>query len=187
MKKKIIGILILTTISGIFVLNEKKDKNFENESIVQDIVVNANKQEDNESDRIDKKEEVEKKEENFTNLNASEYKNKLDKIHNGLKDLNYLYSTGDITKMNAAAGDELKRWDDALNEIYNVLENNLNKTVIDNLKKEQESWIVKRDEKAKKESLEMEGTPSEALLYTQSLSQSTKIRCYELVEKYMNN
>lgn len=196
MKRKIIGAVLaaFVTVGATFVVNEKKDEQLEEKPKVEENVIKDDKDKDKDTspkkDKEEKEENKEKdenktKEENITKLNGAEYKNKLDKIHSGLKDLDYLYSTGDITKMNSAAGDELKRWDDALNEIYKVLEKNLSKDIVNKLKKEQEEWIKGRDAKAKRESLEMEGTPSEALLYTQSLSQSTKLRCYELIEKYM--
>lgn len=190
MKKKVIGAIIasMVAIGATTIFNEDNKKEIVEKPQVENVIANQDKKEEEpnkETKPKEEKEESKPKEEPIKKLNSSEYKEKLDKIHSGLKDLDYLYSTGDITKMNSAAGDELKRWDDALNDIYKVLEKALNKDIVNKLKNEQEQWIKSRDAKAKKESLELEGTPSEALLYTQSLSQSTKIRCYELVEKYM--
>jgi len=45
--------------------------------------------------------------------------------------------------------------------------------------------FFERDDKAKKASLEYKGGTAEQLVYTSSLAQTTKERCYELVEKYM--
>lgn len=192
MNKKAISLIIIALLSINMVgCNSKKDNNISTEGAISE-VVNSNIEEENsneensteEKDDSKDKEENENKEE--TNKNQkNDYLNKLDKVQNSIKDLDYLYSTGDAAKMNAAATDELKRWEDALDEIYKNLEKQLSKDEISKLKKEQEEWSVNRDNKAKRESLEMEGTSSEALLYTQSLGQSTKMRCYELVEKYM--
>jgi len=112
------------------------------------------------------------------------YKKKLDDIQAGLKDLEDLYS-GNTIEMKSAASQEYERWDKALNEIYGVLRQQLSSDDMNKLKEEQIKWILDRDAKAKKESLEYEGGTAEQLIYTSSLAQTTKERCYELVEKYM--
>lgn len=112
------------------------------------------------------------------------YKDKLDNIQLGLKDLEELYA-GNTIEMKSAASQEYERWDKALNEIYEVLKQQLSSEDMDRLKEEQIKWISNRDTKAKKESLEYEGGTAEQLIYTSSLAQTTKERCYELVEKYM--
>jgi uncharacterized protein YecT (DUF1311 family) len=112
------------------------------------------------------------------------YKDKLDNIQLGLKDLAHLYA-GNTIEMKSAASQEYERWDNALNEIYGVLKQQLSSDDMNKLKKEQIKWISDRDDKAKKESLEYKGGTAEQLIYTSSLAQTTKERCYELVEKYM--
>lgn len=112
------------------------------------------------------------------------YKDKLDNIQLGLKDLDALYA-GNTIEMKSAASQEYERWDKALNEIYGVLKQQLPSDDMSKLKAEQIKWISDRDDKAKKESLEYEGGTAEQLVYTSSLAKTTKERCYELVEKYM--
>ena len=75
--------------------------------------------------------------------------------------------------------------DPIINEIYGVLKQQLSTDDMSKLKKEQIKWISDRDDKAKKASLEYKDGTAEQLVYTSSLAQTTKERCYELVEKYM--
>ena len=112
------------------------------------------------------------------------YKKKLDDIQIGLKDLTDLYA-GNTMEMKSAASQEYERWDKALNEIYGVLKQELSTENMNKLKQEQIKWISDRDDKAKKASSQYKGGTAEPLVYTSSLAQTTKERCYELVEKYM--
>lgn len=76
-------------------------------------------------------------------------------------------------------------WDDALNEIYGVLEEQLSKEQMDKLREEQRQWIEYRDEMAKKASQKYEDASMEQLEYKATQATLTKERCYELVENYM--
>jgi len=112
-----------------------------------------------------------------------EYKDKLDKIEFGFKDFD---NTEKTTKdMIDHANERYKQWDATLNEIYGVLKSQLSASDMKNLQNEEIQWIKKRDIKAKENSSEMKGGTMEPVLYTGSLAQSTKERCYELVDKYM--
>jgi uncharacterized protein YecT (DUF1311 family) len=53
------------------------------------------------------------------------------------------------------------------------------------LQSEEIQWIKDRDTKAKSDSAEMAGGSMEKVLYEGSLAESTKERCYVLVDKYM--
>ena len=55
------------------------------------------------------------------------------------------------------------------------------------LQSEEIQWISNRDAKAKEASSEMKGGTMEPVIYVNSLADTTKQRCYELVEKYMLN
>ncbi|AOZ92666.1 lysozyme inhibitor LprI family protein [Paenibacillus crassostreae] len=114
-----------------------------------------------------------------------EYIQKLNEIEEGLADLQDLYNEGTTVSMTAAADETYKRWDAALNEIYNDLKQQLSTSEMAKLKQEQLDWITSRDETAKEESLEYEGGTMESLQYILTLSRVTKERCYELVDLYM--
>lgn len=117
--------------------------------------------------------------------NKKIYKDKLDKIQEGIKkDLESSYNGPNQTAI-AAAREEYGRWDKALNEIYNELKKELPKNDMSKLEQEEKNWISAKEEKAKKASEEMKGGTGEQLLYNGSLAATTKERCYELVEKYM--
>ena len=113
-----------------------------------------------------------------------QYKTKLDNIEIALQSLKEK-DAGTTLEMRQAAGERFKQWDAALNEIYNVLKGQLSPSDMKKLQSEEIQWLSNRDSKAKKESLEMEGGTLEPLIYTSSLQDTTRKRCYELVEKYM--
>lgn len=117
--------------------------------------------------------------------NKQIYKDKLDKIKEGIKnDLEASYNGPNQTAI-AAAREEYSRWDKTLNEIYNELKTELPKNDMSKLEQEEKNWIGEKEEKAKKASEEMKGGTGEQLLYNGSLAATTRERCYELVEKYM--
>lgn len=112
-----------------------------------------------------------------------EYRRKLDNIELGFKNFD---STEKTTKdMRDHANERYKQWDSALNEIYNILKMQLSASDMNKLQNEEIQWIKNRDAKAKEDSSEMKGGTMEPVLYADSLAQSTKERCYELVDKYM--
>ena len=83
-----------------------------------------------------------------------EYINKLDNIEAGLKALDKKDS-GTTADMLAAANERYKRWDAALNEIYNALKAQLTSTDMKKLQSEEIQWISDKDAKAKKAAEEM--------------------------------
>jgi uncharacterized protein YecT (DUF1311 family) len=76
-------------------------------------------------------------------------------------------------------------WDALLNEIYGVLEEQLEPQEMEQLREEQRNWIKYRDETALKASEKFKGGTQEHLEYVAVLANVTEERCYELVEKYM--
>lgn len=113
-----------------------------------------------------------------------EHKNKLDEIELGFKGLaDKAVTTNDMYE---EACKEHKQWDDELNSIYNALKVQLSQSDMKSLQKEEIQWIKDRDSKAKKDASEMAGGTMEKVLYVGSMAESTKERCYVLVEKYMN-
>ncbi|WP_243128363.1 lysozyme inhibitor LprI family protein [Clostridium chromiireducens] len=112
-----------------------------------------------------------------------EYKAKLDNIELGFKGSNDANAT--TNDMYQEACKEHKQWDDALNEIYGVLKSQLPASDMKKLQNEELQWIKDRDAKAKKDAEEMAGGTMEKVLFQGSLANSTKERCYVLVEKYM--
>ncbi|WP_298470158.1 lysozyme inhibitor LprI family protein [Psychrobacillus sp. FSL K6-4046] len=113
------------------------------------------------------------------------YLSKLDEIEDSLKEFDKVYESGTQADMNQAKSETFKRWDEALNEIYDVLKEQLTESDFEDLKKEQEDWIVQRDQIAEEKSQEAEGGTLEPFLYASALADLTKERCYELVNKYM--
>lgn len=115
-----------------------------------------------------------------------EYIQLLDNIEIGLSDLDPLMETGVTLDLHNAASITYGRWDDALNEIYGVLKQQLTNEEMSNLKKEQRQWITDRDRTAEQAGKDCcEGGSFEPVTVVDVAAQLTKERCYELVEKYM--
>lgn len=113
------------------------------------------------------------------------YLNKLDEIENSLKEFDKVYESGTQADMNQAKSETFERWDDALNEIYKELQQQLSERELSELKEEQLEWIRQRDQIAEEKSKEAEGGTLEPFLYASALADLTKERCYELVNNYM--
>jgi Uncharacterized protein conserved in bacteria len=112
-----------------------------------------------------------------------EYKEKLDKIQLGFDGFDY--DAAPTNDMFQEVCKEHKEWDYELNNIYGILKVQLSPSDMKNLQNEEIQWIKDRDAKAKKDASEMAGGSMEKVLYEGSLAKSTRERCYELVDKYM--
>lgn len=117
--------------------------------------------------------------------NKSVYMDKLGGIEAGLADLNYLYQAGVTSNILEAEYETLKRWDDALNEIYGVLKTTLSLGEMDRLRVAQREWIVYRDYEAELASQAFEGGTFEEVTLVSVKHQITRDRCYSLVENFM--
>ena len=112
-----------------------------------------------------------------------EYLKKLDSLDEYLKtSVNEGITTIEMKK---AENTRYKSWDDMLNEIYNLLKTQLTEEEMKKLQEEEIEWIKYRDETAENESKEFEGGTLQPIAYISSLTETTKNRCYELVNNYM--
>src|SRR5690606_4862979 len=89
-------------------------------------------------------------------------------------------------KMVKQEEERYRTWDDELNKIYGLLEEQLENDQMNQLREEQRKWIQQRDEAAKDSSLKYKGGSMEQLEYVATLASLTRERCYLLVAKYMN-
>ncbi len=126
--------------------------------------------------------------EGHSNNNDKEiYLSKLNTIEEELdKELKEKYDTGVTLEMLEASNRELEVWDEMLNEIYSKLKTNLSDEDFNKLKEEELNWINIRDEKSESAAKEFEGGSFERVNRISSLVVSTKERCYELVNQYMD-
>ena len=99
------------------------------------------------------------------------------------KELEALTDDGTTVGMEKTAQDTYQRWDDALNEIYVVIIDQLNTEDVEILRAEQRGWIKYRDEVAEQEAAG-EGS-LQSITYVLTQAKITKERCYELVEEYL--
>ncbi|WP_341357543.1 lysozyme inhibitor LprI family protein [Rossellomorea sp. y25] len=119
----------------------------------------------------------------------TEFLNKLDNIQ---KELDAMPEKKDSDKgvtnaMKNYYGVSYEKFDDALNEIYTLLKKELSPEVMKELQAEQLRWIEQKETKAEKERLKYEGGTFENVAWYISLYESTKDRCYELVNEYMTD
>ncbi|MFD2216072.1 lysozyme inhibitor LprI family protein [Metabacillus endolithicus] len=116
--------------------------------------------------------------------NKQKYLEKLNSIEKAAVEIRK-NNDGTTFGMRKSQEEILGKWDQALNEIYQVLEKQLPADEMEILRQEQRKWITLRDETAKEDASQFEGGTMEPLEYTASLANTTKERCYELVENYM--
>ncbi|MGG1629519.1 lysozyme inhibitor LprI family protein [Rossellomorea sp. NRS-1567] len=158
--------------------------------------VESDNNEENQSDESsmdDGSAQVDSSQEDHTPISKvagrTEYLNKLDNIQ---KELDAMPDKKDSDKgvtnaMKNYYGVSYERYDDALNEIYSLLKKELSPEVMKELKAEQLKWIEQKEAKAEKERLKYEGGTFENVAWYISLYESTKDRCYELVNEYMTD
>lgn len=168
------------------ITEDKKNNEIVSNNQVENSVDEDNKVKENgELEKADDTDESHDPAEEESESKGQEYLDKYDQLEKELKEsLEDKYS-GTTIDMREAAGIEYSRWDDFLNEVYGVLQEQLSEEEIENVRTEQIEWLSIRDLKAEESAKEVEGGTMEPLVYTTSLAESTKERCYELITSYM--
>ncbi|TYS18541.1 DUF1311 domain-containing protein [Rossellomorea vietnamensis] len=109
----------------------------------------------------------------------------LDKLNAMEEEDKHAEAKDTMVEMEEQEQERFEKWDDALNEIYGVLQEQLGKEEMEKLREEQRDWVQQRDEEAKKASLKYEGGTTESLEYIATQASLTKERAYFLVAHYM--
>ncbi|ALC89264.1 hypothetical protein AM500_05290 [Bacillus sp. FJAT-18017] len=89
------------------------------------------------------------------------------------------------TELEEQEAERFEKWDKELNEVYRLLEEQLNPEQMEKVREEQRSWVKQRDEAAKESSLKYKGGSHEELEYVATQAILTRERCYALVARYM--
>lgn len=140
------------------------------------------KNESNEIEDISTNEPAEVEEEATTSL-KEKYLQQLDDTK---KEAEELEATDSSTyALKKVENDRWELWDELLNEIYGVLEEQLPAEEMSQLREEQRNWIKFRDDSALEASLKFKGGTQEHLEYVVVLANLTEKRCYELVKDFM--
>lgn len=106
---------------------------------------------------------------------------------NEMEEADKMLESGETTtELEAQEEERYAKWDEELNTIYQVINEQVSKEKKENLKAEQRNWIEMRDETAEKESQKYEGGATESLEYIATQATLTRERCYALVAKYMD-
>ncbi|MDR3594215.1 lysozyme inhibitor LprI family protein [Clostridium sp.] len=118
-----------------------------------------------------------------------EFLGRLDSIQKQLDDLPEKKDSdaGITNAMRSYYGESYDMYDEALNEIYSLLKEKLSQDTMKNLQTEEIKWIAQKEETANKEASQYKGGTFELVAYNMSLYESTKNRCYELVNNYMTD
>lgn len=138
--------------------------------------------------------------ENISETNASSTISKIvgrrnefiEKLDNIQKELDALpekkdSDAGITNAMRSYYGISYDMYDKALNEIYDLLRSDLSPETMSDLQTQQIKWIHEKEAAANKESEQYKGGTFEFVAYNSSLYESTKERCYELVNNYMTD
>ena len=118
-----------------------------------------------------------------------EFLKKLDNIQRELDSLpDKKYSdTGTTNAMKNYYGISYEKYDIVLNRIYDLLKKELTPETMERLKTEQIKWIEQKEAEAEKERQKYAGKTHEWVAYFISSYESTKNRCYELVNEYITD
>ncbi|WP_273131189.1 lysozyme inhibitor LprI family protein [Bacillus weihaiensis] len=186
---------ILLAACGVQSSNESKHQSSKNLTKKEDLSSDINLDKSENSNSTEQEESTSP----TTTEKSSELTNKNSKMTENIKNeyLKKLTDTKEITEKLEATDSstyalkevENKRWeiwDKLLNEIYGVLEEQLQSDQMDQLRQEQRNWVTERDESALDASLKYKGGTQEHLEYVSVLANHTEERCYELVEMYMS-
>jgi uncharacterized protein YecT (DUF1311 family) len=116
----------------------------------------------------------------------------LEKLDNIQKELDALpvkkdSDAGITNAMRSYYGISYDMYDKAINEIYTLLKNQLSSETMKTLQAEQIKWIKQKEADANKEASQFKGGTFEFVAFNSSLYESTKKRCYELVNNYMTD
>jgi len=97
-----------------------------------------------------------------------------------------VWEVGSDTEIINFSKQELKIWDDKLNEIYGILKEELTQDDFYKLRDTQREWIKTRDKIAEEAIEDFIGGSWEVAVYESVLAEETRKRCYWLVQNYMN-
>lgn len=176
MKKLIIPLLIsLSLLTSCDSSNQNNSSNINNNSNKE--TINNNFDTPSNIDEVDNQKLINE---------TKDYIDQLNKLESELKETeDERYSSPVTLDLIEAANDEYKIWDDKLNEIYSVIIKDLPNDKANELIQEELVWIEIRDEKGDAEAKKNEGGSIAPLNRIMSFIESTKERCYDLVNKYM--
>lgn len=123
---------------------------------------------------------------NYSNQSPKQlYLEKLDQLSSYLKvSLEEKYNSPVSQDLLNAANEEYTEWDSMLNEIYSQLKTQLSTSDMETLTSNQIKWLDTRDLNSRLAGETTDGSIS-PLLSIMSLIESTKSRCYELINNYM--
>ena len=109
------------------------------------------------------------------------YLEKYNKLAEELSTLERSYSNSSTeTEKKELANKKYLKWDEFLNEIWTTLKSNMESSEFEALTQVQISWITEKESIAKNK-----GGSLDSLEGLKSLSESTKSRCYTLINNYM--
>lgn len=175
MKRSIVLFMILASV--VFTgCTSKNDDNIANEK--NNEVTN---EQSNSISEVEKNEDIDSQEES----KKQEYLDKYLALETELKTSLEGKYAGTTLDMREAAITECKAWDDLLNEVYGIIQQQLSNEDMDLLRAEEIQWLDLRDSKAEESAKEFEGGTMEPLAYEMSIVTSTKERCYELINNYI--
>ncbi|MGM8365763.1 lysozyme inhibitor LprI family protein [Virgibacillus sp. W0181] len=141
----------------------------------------------NEKKEISNKVPVRKEVSSTNNTTSGLKEEYLNKINDTKKEVDEMEATDSSTyALKKLENDRWDAWDDLLNEMYGILEEQLSAEKMDQLRKKQRNWIKYRDDSALEASEKYKGGTQERVEYVAVLANLTEERCYELVETFMN-
>lgn len=115
----------------------------------------------------------------------SQYEDKFEQIEYEINSAASTYDTNDLNNVIKREEDKLKKWDDALNEIYNVIIKNLSEDEKSKLVQDEIDWIKDKDNQASDARMSADDEMTASVYYYSKLAELTRDRCHYLLNNYM--
>lgn len=114
----------------------------------------------------------------------AEYQKRLAELDAQIERMRSSETDNTVHSVKSAAQTEQRIWERELDAVYTLLIGSLDEESGNELRADQQRWIISRDQKAQEASKKNSGGSMESVEYIASIAASTRERVYALVERY---
>lgn len=116
-------------------------------------------------------------------LKMEDYQYRFSELDDQIQRMRSAETENTVQSVRSAVKTELRIWERELEAVYSLLIVSLDEEAAEDLRTEQQAWIIERDAAAQEVSKKNSGS-IESVEYTASIAASTRERAYQLVERY---
>lgn len=116
-------------------------------------------------------------------LKLEDYQYRFSELDDQIQRMRSAETENTVQSVRSAVKTELRIWERELEAVYSLLIVSLDEEAAEDLRTDQQTWIIERDAAAQEVSKKNSGS-IESVEYTASIAASTRERAYQLVERY---